>query len=152
MPLPITSTAISDAKEHALKSWYQCMDIRGLTARIPDWRTRTAPDGSPVLSVEVAGPGAAHALALFSSNYHLTLPNPGDLRPQYDIDTPGRTVLVWRYAGVWVELWHPDTIPTQPAAVQADTDPALVSASTGRPLFGPGGRLTFTRRPKETTA
>lgn len=151
MPLPVTPTAITEAKNHALKSWRQFMEIRGMNVHLPDWQTRTAPDGTPVLSVEVTGPGAGYALDLFSAHYHLTLPNPGDLRPQFDIDTPGRMVLVWRYAGVWVELWHPDTVPEQPPSVPDDADPVLVSTATGRPLLGPGGRLTFRRHRKETS-
>jgi hypothetical protein len=145
--------ALEDARAHAIKSWYLFTDNRGLKARIPDWRTSTAPDGSPVLSVEVVGPDAAHALSLFAPQHHLILSTPGDLRPQFDITVPGRTVLVWRHAGVWVELWHPDTVPATPKPVQhaPEADTALVSAATRRPLLGPGGRLTFTRRKKETS-
>jgi hypothetical protein len=144
---------LDDVREHAIKSWYRHTDQCGLKARVPDWRTSTAPDGQPLLSAEVVGPDAAHALRLFAPQHHLNLSTPGDLRPQYDITVPGRTVLVWRHAGVWVELWHPDTIPATPEPVQdaPEADTALVSAATRRPLLGPGGRLTFTRRKKETT-
>lgn len=153
MTHPAPAQALEDAKAHAIKSWYLFADSRGLKARIPDWRASTAPDGRPVLSVEVVGPGAAHALSRFASQFHITLPDPGDLRPQFDITVPGRTVLVWRHAGVWVELWHPDTVQAAPvpAPVVPEADPALMSAATRRPLLGPGGRLTFTRRNKETS-
>jgi hypothetical protein len=149
----VTAQALEAAREHAIKAWYLFTGNRGLKARIPDWRTSTAPDGSPVLSVEVAGPGAAHALNLFASQYYLILGHPGDLRPQFDITVPGRTVLVWRHTGVWVELWHPDTLPATPEPVQPapEADTALISAATHRPLLGPGGRLTFTRRSKKET-
>jgi hypothetical protein len=81
------------------------------------------------------------------------LNEPGDLRPQFDITVPGRTVLVWRHAGVWVELWHPDTIPAAPEPVQAvpEPDAALVPAAARRPILGPGGRLPLTRRKKQPT-
>ncbi|CAK7288613.1 hypothetical protein [Streptomyces misionensis] len=151
MPLPIPPDVIFDAKAHATRFWYLFTGSRGWSARIPDWRTSTAHDGSPLLSVEVAGPGAAHALASFATDCPLGLRQPGDMHPRFDLSTPGRTTLVWRHRGVWVELWHPDTLPTDPVPARAGVDPALVSASTGRPLFGPGGRLTFTRRGKETS-
>ena len=146
--------ALEDVREHAIKAWSLFTENRGLTARIPDWRTHTAPDGGLCLSVEVTGPGAAHALALFASQYHLVLGHPGDLRPQFDITVTDRTVLVWRHDGVWVELWHPVDVPATPAAVQepAVPDTALVSASSRRSFLRPGGRLTFTRRSKETNA
>ncbi|MET8585675.1 hypothetical protein ABZX39_33130 [Streptomyces collinus] len=151
MTLP--APALDEAKDHATRSWYRFMDVRGLKARIPSWQTRTAPDGAPVLSAEVTGQGVAHALRLFASDCHLALAYPGDLRPQFDIDSPDRTVLVWRYRGVWVELWHPDTAPAAPTPVQAtpEVDTALVSAASRRPLLGPGGRLTFTRNRRKTT-
>lgn len=156
MTIPAPAQTLEDAKDHAIKSWYLFTDNRGLKARIPDWRTSTAPDGSPALSVEVVGPGAAYALSLFASQYHLVLGHPGDQRPQFDYSVPGRTSCVWRRAGVWVELWHPDTLPASPQPVPPVSAPAEVAApgTSGRNprggLFGPSGRLVFTRRPKTT--
>lgn len=141
-------TAVTDAKAQAVQAWHLFTRERNLTARIPDWRTTTSPDGSPALSAEVAGPGAAHALRLFASEYHLVLRWPGDLRPQFDYTIPGRTACVWRSRGVWVELWHPDTVASLPPA----TKPAP-PARRGL-LSLASARLPYTRRPttlKETT-
>lgn len=66
------------------------------------------------------------------------------MRPQLDVSVPGRTSLVWRSGGVWVELWHPDT-----ATPQSPEPVVRASARRGR-LRGPGGRLLFTRNKKTT--
>lgn len=132
--------ALIAAREHGEKSWYTYMAERNLDAKVPDWRTGVSPDGSPTLTVQVVGPGAGHALERFARDFHLTLAGPGDQRPQFDLTVPGRTVLVWRYAGVWVELWHPDTADAH------DTPPVTVpEPGLRRLLAGASGRLPFTR-------
>jgi len=168
-----TSTPVADAliaaKVHAQNSWYVFTGEKNLKAIVPSWRVRDTPDGSPCLSSEVVGRGAANALSRFAREFYLKLPNPGDVRPQFDIHAqPGRTVLVWRYDGIWVELWHPDSVvdapeaaqpvlsaPVPPAAAQTAPTAPPARAARRRSFLGPGGRLTFTRKQrtndKETT-
>lgn len=135
-----TADALGYAKNHAMKAWYLFTRERNFHAIVPDWRTGTSPDGSPHLSVEVVGPGAAHALRLFTADYFVVLGQPGDQRPAFDYSTPGRVACVWRKYGVWIELWHPDSQATTPVPVPSR--PAL------RRVLRPGGRLPFTRRPR----
>lgn len=151
MPQLSTADALIAAKEHAQNSWYLFAKERNLKAIVPDWRVTDSADGASALSVQVVGPGTAHALRLFTAASHFALGTAGDVRPQFDYSVPGRVACVMRLYGVWVELWHPDQ-PDTPAP-----KPAPVSA---RPVFGPrrllrpGGRLPFTRRnktPKENT-
>lgn len=54
---------------------------------------------------------------------------------------------MWHHAGVWVELWHPDTIPTVEQPAPANTPP-----TARRRASRASGRLPFTRRTKETKA
>lgn len=135
--------ALAYAKDHAMKAWYLFTRERNFRAIVPDWRTGTSEDGSPMLSVEVVGPGAAHALRLFTADCFVVLGGPGDQRPAFDYSVPGRTACVWRKYGVWIELWHPDAQEAAPSPSR----PVL------RRVLRPGGRLPFTRKartPKET--
>jgi hypothetical protein len=145
-----TADALMYAKDHAMKAWYLFARERNFKAIVPDWRTGVSPDGSPTLSVEVVGPGAAHALCLFTSGHPIALGEPGDQRPGFDYSTPGRVTCVWRRHGVWIEFWHPDTVT---AVIEPAPGP---SRPPGRRMFTrPSGRLPFTRRsktPKETPA
>jgi hypothetical protein len=74
---------------------------------------------------------------------------------------------VWRYGGVWVELWHPeaavdapkaaepaDDAPVPSVAVQATPKPAPSPAAPFRSLISRASdRLPYTRnRRKETPA
>ena len=140
----MTDDTVTAARDQATRAWTLFTQERNLRARIPDWRTTTSPDGHTNLSVEVAGPGAAHALRLFASQYHLVLGQPGDQRPTFDYSTPGRTACVWRSSGVWVELWHPDTVAHLPAAPVTRQPPrrGLLSRASDR--------LPYTRRTKTT--
>ncbi|WP_086732884.1 hypothetical protein [Streptomyces glaucescens] len=131
-------TALIDAKFHTEKAWDLYTRERNLTAVVSDWQTGTAPDGRPTLTAEIVGPGAAHALSRFAAEYHLVIGEDGQ-RPQYDIDTPGRTVVVWRTGGVWVQLWHPDETANQPVV-----EPVVVGRQ--RLMSRASGRLPFTRR------
>jgi hypothetical protein len=144
-----TADALMYAKDHAVKAWYLFANHLNFKARVPDWRETKAPDGSPRLVAEVVGPGAAHALRLFASQYPLVLGGEGDQRPGFDYSTPGRVTCVWRRHGVWIELWHPDTVTAVLEPARAPSRPPV------RRLFTrPSGRLPFTRRsktPKETT-
>lgn len=145
----MTDSTVTAARLQAVHAWQSFTTDRNLKPRIPDWRTSLAPDGRPVLSAEVAGPGAAHALRLFADLHYLPLPQSGDLRPFWDVDVPGRTVLVWRSGGVWVELWHPDTVTDLPAASSPAVRPVQARQSL---LSRASARLPYTRRPtKETT-
>lgn len=145
MPEDLTAAV----RDHATRSWNLFTRDKKLQARIPDWRTTTSPDGNTVLSVEVAGPGAAHALRLFATHCHVTLTEPGDLRPQFDVDVPDRTVLVWRHCGVWVQLWHPDTVTDLPHTPVPSAPPVRpVKPKTF--LSRASARLPSTRRPKTT--
>ncbi|MEU8469532.1 hypothetical protein AB0F30_16685 [Streptomyces sp. NPDC029006] len=151
--MPDTTTPQAAAQEHAVHSWTIAMATRDFTATLTAWTTNIAPDGSPIVSAEVTGPGAEDALDRFASEYHVHLPHPGDLRPQFDIEATDRTVLVWRRDGVWVELWHPNPVPTRPGPAQTVPDavqPASASAVRAA-LRGLGDRLPTTRRNKETS-
>ncbi|MGV9278116.1 hypothetical protein [Streptomyces griseosporeus] len=138
---------LTSVREHAVRSWQLFTHSAGLHALVSDWRSGVTPDGSPRLTVEVVGPDAAQALHRFSAEYMLILGQPGDQRPHFDVDVPGRTVLVWRHKGVWVELWHPETITQRPS--RPEPGPAAAQGL----LTALGGRLPFTRNrsPKETT-
>jgi hypothetical protein len=148
--------AVATEKDHAVKAWSLFTHNRNFKARVPGWRETTAPDGSPRLVAEVVGPGAAHALRLFASQYPLVLGGVGDQRPGFDYSVPGRVTCVWRSSGVWVELWHPEPVAPAPEPVVAPAPEPVVAPSrmSLRKAFArPGGRLPFTRRsktPKET--
>jgi hypothetical protein len=98
----------------------------------------------------------------FARDFHLHLNPAGDQRPQFDVSQPGRVVLVWRYGGVWVELWHPETAVDAPEGAEpADSAPVPSVAVQATPIPKPAGparslisrasdRLPFTRRHKET--
>ncbi|MEU7338652.1 hypothetical protein [Streptomyces sp. NPDC007074] len=142
-------TTVQDVKAQAIDAWYQFTSYRNLQARVPDWREATTPDGTPRLVSEVVGPGAAHTLHLFASQWMVRVEGAGGQRPVFDYSTPGRVTCVWRTRGVWVELWHPDptTVPLTPV-------PAPSLPSPRRAFSRPSGRLPFTRRSKaqkETT-
>ena len=137
-----TTDALHYAKDRAISAWYQFMREANLRAIIPDWRTGITPDGAPSLTVEVVGPGAAYALRRFAADFPISVGLPGDQRPQLDYSVRGRTACVWRKYGVWVELWHADTVPAAP----------VPSPAGRRLLLRPGGRLPFTRNRRTLTA
>lgn len=160
-----TSNALEKARLHADSSWQMFTREKGLSDTRPEWRRKSTPDGGLLLSGRLVGSRAVWALNRFARDFYMHL-GAGDVYPQFDIHQPGRTVLVWRRDGVWVELWHPDTVvdaptpvePVQsasvpPPVVQAVPEPAAAPApGTGRrrALLGPGGRLTFTRNRRTT--
>jgi hypothetical protein len=153
-----TTDLLAEAREHATQSWKLFAREKGLDATAPAWEESRTPDGSPLLSARVPGRRAGWALKMFARDFHVNLPFPGDVRPQFDVTVPDRVVLVWRRDGVWVELWHPagavetpepePAVSEPPVAVQAAPTPPAVPAAR-RSLFGrPSGRLPFTRRSK----
>jgi hypothetical protein len=130
-------------------------DRQRTTETVENWETGTTPDGSPCLSGQVVGANPADALRLFTADYPIPLGQPGDLRPTVEY-RDGRVVTVWRSAGVWVELWHPEVPiprPGPPVGAQRPARPlpapprrtaVAVSSPSGRlPL---GQRLTNIRR------
>ena len=136
---------VTTARGHARAAWLLFARERRLHATLTGWQTGTAPDGSPQISAEVTGPGAAHALSRFTAGHDLVLGQPGDQRQTVDYSVPGRTACVWRKNGVWVELWCSDTPSTPSPPVQAPVRPVSQKARRGL-----GGRLPFPRRSKET--
>lgn len=159
------SSSVEAAREHATKSWLMFTDGRNVDSPAPAWEESVAPDGSHLLSGRVSGRRAVWALKAFAADFYLNLPHPGDIRPQFDIDVPDRTVLVWRRDGVWVELWHPTQAAEPPQAAPEPSTPVQgvpAPAPSATPatfrrwlMTRPGGRLPYTRRnktPKETPA
>jgi hypothetical protein len=163
-----TTSSVDAAREHATKSWLMFTNGRNVASTAPEWEKSVAPDGSPFLSGRVSGRRAVWAIRTFAADFYLTLPHPGDVRPQFDIEVPDKVVLVWRRDGVWVELWHPAQADASPEPRQAAPGPStpVQGAPTPAPpatpatfrrwlLTRPGGRLPYTRRnktPKETPA
>lgn len=162
-----TLTALHAARLHADESWALFALQKAIPADTkPEWQ-ETATDGGVVLSGRVTGRRAVWALDRFARDFYLNLKNLGDVRPQFDITQPDRVVLVWRYGGVWVELWHPETAVDAPKAAEPVHDaPAPVQAAPepkpkpAAPVRSPvrslisraSGRLPYTRnRRKETT-
>lgn len=162
-PAPAPADILAAVREHTEQSWRVFSQVTDLRETLTTWTTTTAPDGRPILSAEVTGPEAAHALKTFASTYHLALHHPGDLRPQVDVTVTDRAVLYWRCDGVWVELWHPNPatpapvpVPVVPVPVE-DALPAPQAATpTASPLVsalrGLGDRLPYTRRSKKETS
>jgi hypothetical protein len=154
-----TTDLLAEARDHATQSWQLFAREKGLDATAPDWEESVTPDGSPLLSAWVPGRRAGWALKMFARDFHVNLPFPGDVRPQFDVTVSDRVVLVWRRDGVWVELWHPagaletpepvPAVSAPPAAVQTAPTPTVPPSPDRRSLFGrPSGRLPFTRRTK----
>ncbi|MGW5529453.1 hypothetical protein [Streptomyces xanthochromogenes] len=132
--------AVKDRVEQAWTSTCQFARVR---AELTDWRTSLTPDGTPLLSAKVTGFQRGHALRAFGAD-GATLPTENQ-RPVLDYSTPGRIQCEWRDAGVWVQLWHPDTALPSPAVLAAFPKPQHPMAAT------PSGRLRFRRNKKERT-
>jgi hypothetical protein len=158
-----TTDLLAEARDHATQSWHLFAREKGLDETSPVWEESVTLDGSPLLSAQVPGQRAGWALKMFARDFHVNLPFPGDLRPQFDVTVSDRVVLVWRRDGVWVELWHPARAVETPEPVPAVSEPPVAVRAAPKPstdpvrrsLFGrPSGRLPFTRRtktPKENT-
>jgi hypothetical protein len=155
------------ARLHADGSWAIFAAEKHLgTDAEPTWAEEPGPDGTVLLSGQVTGPRAVWALDRFARDFYMVLKNPGDQRPQFDISQPGRTVVVWRYGGVWVELWHPEAAVDAPKAAEPVHDAPVPSrpSPTPKPAPSPAApvrslisrasdRLPYTRnRRKETPA
>ena len=136
------------AVQHAAtRAWSLFAQDRKTKETVENWETSTTPDGSPCLSGQVVGANPAQALRLFTADYPIPLGQPGDLRPTVEY-RDGRVVTVWRSAGVWVELWHPEVPiprPGPPAGAQRPARP--LPAPPSRTAFSsPSGRLPLGRR------
>jgi hypothetical protein len=142
-----TTDPLAVAREHAEESWQMFTRAQGLTGVRLDWKKVRLPEGGVLLSGRIVGPRTVWALERFASDFHLTVPYPGDMRPQADLTQPERTVLVWRYGGVWVELWHPESAPEAPKPAPPSSIPADRRALL---LLRPSGRLPFTRKQRTT--
>lgn len=159
---------VDTAQAHAEESWEMFAQGTGLTDTAITWEKTQTPDGGTLLSGQLDGPRTVWALERFTRDFHLTIPYAGDMRPQADLTQPGRTVLVWRYGGVWVELWHPERavdapqappVPSAPAqAAQAASEapkpsppPSMPAARRAFLLLRPSGRLPFTRNRRPLT-
>jgi hypothetical protein len=130
---------------HATRFWTHFTADRNLKARIPEWELGTAVDGALLVSFRVVGTQAVEALTGFAGipEYFRPLED-DDLRPAFDYHVPGRVVCVWRTAGVWVELWCPDTTAAAPAPAPAPV--SRVPVASERSFLG--ARLKFTRNRK----
>ncbi|WP_329474183.1 hypothetical protein OIE75_41080 (plasmid) [Streptomyces sp. NBC_01723] len=140
--MPDTSSTVIQARMQAEHVWNTVTSIRKLSARLGAWTTGRSPDGRHRLTAQVTGPDAARAVTLFASADELVLKYPGDLLPQFDVAVPGRTGLVWRSLGVWVELWHPDT----PTSLPTPRPTAPARTVVGEKLGRASARLPFGRR------
>ena len=140
--------AVNAVMAQAVRAWLLFAEERGTKATLDGWTAGRSLDGSPVLTARVVGPEADRYLRLFTTEHPLILGRPGDQRPGFDYSVPGRVTCVWRSEGVWVQIWHPDTEPTDPGP-----RPEPPRAGVRRLLKRPSGRLPFTRnRRKETPA
>ena len=140
--------AVNAVKAQAVRAWLLFAEERGTKATLDGWTAGRGADGSPVLTARVVGPEAGRYLRLFTTEHPLILGRPGDQRPGFDYSVPGRVTCVWRSEGVWVELWHPDTDPTDPGP-----RPEPLRTGVRRLLKRPSARLPYTRnRRKETPA
>jgi hypothetical protein len=102
------------------------------------WTETTAADGSPLLSGRIDSPTAEEALLRFVREGSLGLAYEAGpcQQPTLDDSVPGRTACVWRTGGVWVELWHPDTMPAPTPAVMPARAPASRLAALLRERAG----------------
>ncbi|WP_331746760.1 hypothetical protein OH809_45420 (plasmid) [Streptomyces sp. NBC_00873] len=121
----------------AARAWFLFTQDRRTTETVENWETGTTPDGSPCLSGQVVGDNPAQALRLFTADYPIPLGKPGDQRPTAEY-RDGRVVTVWRSAGVWVELWHPEAPTPRPG-------PPVAAQRPARPVPAPP-RCTNVRR------
>lgn len=128
--------SLAEAKAAAIRTWYEACRDRYPSALVPDWRTGQTVSGEPLLTVQVIGQHGPEALHRFAADYPLNV-GPGDQRPGFEY-RPGRIVCVYRRAGVWIEMWHPD-----PPAAPAPTPAVMPRRLAG--LF-PSGRLPYPRR------
>lgn len=145
MSLSSLHPAVLTTRRATVKHWRDGWTINR-RAFLGDWQVTRLDDGSLHLSARIRGRDAAKALHSFVDRQSLFLAqriglDSGHLLPTLDVSQPGRTAACWRYAGVWVEVWHPDTEDAPPAPVQARRD-------RSRP--GPGGRLPYTRKSRTT--
>lgn len=141
-----TASEITVERMAAERHWNDCRKyLPHLTVSTRPWRFERTEAG-PVWSMEVRGPDMEVLLGEFAAGVH----GISHLGPVLDFDQPGRVACVWQVGGVWLEVWHLDTVTAPPKPTPPDT-PATVPAvapSRRRLLSRPGGRLPFPRRTK----
>lgn len=144
-PLALNRDALA-AKYSVFKHWQECRS--GRRESLAPWTTTRGEDGRLQISTELRAPDPASALqALMGLQARFIDQRAGlaldDALPHLDVSQPGRVAGVWRLAGVWVEVWHHDTVPAAPTRAQRAAR-----------LFrrSPGGRFPYTRRKKETAS
>lgn len=119
--------------------------------QLSTWTAHRLEGGTVALSVEVHARYAPKVLSGFTANAYTYFEGrrglPGDQLPVLDVSMPDREACVWRTGGVWVELWHPTTVPAP--ADRPEPCPAGVVRPPRRGL--PGARLPFGRRSKTST-
>lgn len=136
------------AREETTELW----DRRRGNLNLPDvsleWAAPITVDGGyPLISAQVVGPQPADALLGFIRlhqipEYQLRSEEGPCQQPTLDDTVPGRTALVWRIGGVWVELWHTD----RPAPAPVPVEPTSTAvAATHIPAPRPSARLPFAR-------
>ncbi|MFI0822255.1 hypothetical protein ACH4TX_42220 [Streptomyces sp. NPDC021098] len=132
MTAPITALTPSTmaVRAAAALEWNRhAQYVRHSDAILTGWETTAAPDGQPLVSGRVDGPGAVQQLRAFATDSMLAFSGAVDLRPVLDVSEPGRVAVVWRSGGVWVSLWTPEPPPP--------TSPSPAPAAAPQP----GGRL-----------
>lgn len=141
---------LSDARDHVARTWTEHMQLRrmqGMTAMLTDWEQSTAADGALLLTARVGGPDRQVAMEAFANSVTVVLDGRGPRHaPHYDYSQPGRVVCVWRTGGVWVELWHPDTVSDVVASLEPVRTPSVAAE-----VKKPGGRLPFRRFRRSNT-
>lgn len=144
VPLDELSSAAHAARLEAEHLW------AGRT-HLSAWTAHRLEDGTIALSAEVHARCAPTVLGSFTANaysYFEERPRTvGDQLPALDVSVWGREACVWRTGGVWVELWHPVTIPA--SVDRPEPRPAGPVRPPRRGL--PGARLPFGRRSKTST-
>ncbi|MFE0207056.1 hypothetical protein [Streptomyces sp. NPDC058985] len=162
MTIPSLTPDAVLTKLETVKRWAETE--AGRHESLAAWTVSRLDDGSLFLSARVRGrePGRAlHRFADRQAGYLANRPHtPGDQLPTLDVSQAGREAVLWRTGGVWVELWHPDTVtvlpatPAAPSPALAPPAPATAPAVPRRSLLSrASARLPYTRRAatKETS-
>lgn len=141
------------AKYRAIKDWRDALAPRTQVHDerqefLAHWSVSRLEGGELYLSARIVGADPAGALLAFETRQATRIatfgdPDGGDRLPALDCTVPGRTACVWRTAGAWVEVWHPDTPTPRPTAPVAALRPV---PKPGPPRTSPSGRLPISHR------